>query len=87
MTPLVAPQGVYVCNRETWLAARDLAQAQQTLVHFHLSETRTEVHEHEAKTGERPPIWLESIGFLGDRMVAAHGVWLTRRERRLGCTP
>jgi 5-methylthioadenosine/S-adenosylhomocysteine deaminase len=80
VTPLVAPQGVYVCGEETWLAARDVAREKGTLVHFHLSETRREVHEHEAKTGHRPPIWLDRIGFLGPGMVAAHGVWLTRRE-------
>ena len=85
--PLVAPQGVYVCNRESWLGARELAEAEGTLVHYHLAETRREVHEHEAKTGERPTLWLESIGFLGPRQVAAHAVWLTRREveRLAGC--
>lgn len=81
--PLVAPQGVYVCNRETWLGAKELATREGTLVHYHLSETRREVHEHEAKTGERPAIWLESIGFLGPGQVAAHAVWLTRREVQL----
>ncbi|HZY92579.1 MAG TPA: amidohydrolase family protein [Thermoplasmata archaeon] len=81
--PLVAPQGVYVCGRETWLGAKELAERSGTLVHYHLSETRREVHEHEAKTGERPAIWLESIGFLGPGQVAAHGVWLTRREIQL----
>ncbi|HUI38249.1 MAG TPA: amidohydrolase family protein [Thermoplasmata archaeon] len=80
VTPLVAPQGVYVCKAETWLGARDLAKEAGTLCHFHLSETRREVHEHEAKTGRRPPVWLEEIGFLGPGMVAAHGVWLTGRE-------
>ncbi len=80
VTPLVAPQGVYVCGAETWLAARDLAEDKGTFVHFHLSETRREVHEHEAKTGHRPPIWLDQIGFFRPGMVAAHGVWLTRRE-------
>jgi 5-methylthioadenosine/S-adenosylhomocysteine deaminase len=78
--PLVAPQGVYVCNEATWLGAKDLAERYHTLVHYHLSETRREVHEHEAKTGLRPPLWLEQIGFLGPGQVAAHGVWLTRRE-------
>ncbi len=81
--PLVAPQGVYVCNRETWLGAKELARETSALVHYHLSETRREVHEHEAKTGERPVLWLESIGFLGPGQVAAHGVWLTRREVQL----
>jgi 5-methylthioadenosine/S-adenosylhomocysteine deaminase len=81
--PLVAPQGVYVCNAETWRAARELAEAEGTLVHYHLSETRREVHEHEAKTGARPAVWLDAIGFLGPGQVAAHGVWLTRREIQL----
>ena len=80
VVPLVAPQGVYVCGAETGLGARDLAREKKTLVHYHLSETRREVHEHEAKTGRRPPLWLDEIGFLGPGQVAAHGVWLTRRE-------
>ena len=80
VTPLVAPQGVYVCGKETWLAARDLAKASGTFCHYHLSETRREVHEHESKTGLRPPLWLDSIGFFEGRSVAAHAVWLTRRE-------
>ena len=78
--PLVAPQGVYVCNESTWLGAKRVAESAGTLVHYHLSETRREVHEHEKKTGLRPPLWLEKIGFLGPGQVAAHGVWLTRRE-------
>jgi 5-methylthioadenosine/S-adenosylhomocysteine deaminase len=78
--PLVAPQGVYVCNESTWMGAKELAERHHTLVHYHLSETRREVHEHEAKTGLRPPLWLDKIGFLGPDQVAAHGVWLMRRE-------
>ncbi|MCI4352395.1 MAG: amidohydrolase [Thermoplasmata archaeon] len=80
VTPLAAPQGVYVCSEETWLQTRDLARATGTLCHFHLSETRREVHELQEKVGDRPAAWLERIGFLGPGMVAAHGVWLTRRE-------
>jgi 5-methylthioadenosine/S-adenosylhomocysteine deaminase len=83
IVPLVAPQGVYVCNEETWLAARDVARSSGTLLHYHLSETRREVHEHEKQTGRRPPQWLESIGALGPGQVAAHGVWLTRAEIEL----
>jgi len=80
VTPLVAPQGVYVCNAETWLGARELAQRESTLVHYHLSETRKEVAEHETKTGRRPADWLDEIGFLGPHQVAAHAVWLTGAE-------
>lgn len=80
VTPLAAPQGVYVCSEETWLQTRDLARSTGTLCHFHLSETRREVHELQQKVGDRPAAWLERIGFLGPSMVAAHGVWLTHRE-------
>ena len=83
VSPLVAPQGVYVCGEETWRKAKDVADAEGTLCHYHLSETRREVHEHEAKTGERPVLWLDRIGFLGPSQVAAHAVWLTRREVEL----
>jgi 5-methylthioadenosine/S-adenosylhomocysteine deaminase len=83
VTPVVAPQGVYVCGRETWVRAREVADAGRTLLHFHLSETRREVHEHEAKTGRRPAEWLEEIGVLGGPSVAAHAVWLTGREIEL----
>jgi 5-methylthioadenosine/S-adenosylhomocysteine deaminase len=80
VSPLVAPQGVYVCGQETWIDAKELADRHGTLCHFHLSETRREVSEHLAKTGRRPAEWLAEIGFLGPRMVAAHAVWLTGHE-------
>ncbi len=80
VTPLVAPQGVYVCGRETWLAARQISDEFATLCHYHLAETRKEVHDHEAKTGRRPAQWLDEIGFLGPRQIAAHAVWLTGAE-------
>ncbi len=83
VTPVVAPQGVYVCSEETWLRAKELAAHEGTFCHFHLSETRREVHEHEAKTGRRPVVWLDQIGFLGPGAVAAHAVWLTGEEIQL----
>ena len=83
ISPLVAPQGVYVCGKETWLRAREVAEKAGTLVHYHLSETRREVNEHQTKTGRRPVVWLHEIGFLGPRSVAAHAVWLTGEEIEL----
>ncbi len=83
VTPLVAPQGVYVCNAETWIGATALARETGSFVHCHLSETRREVHEHEAKYGLRPVAWLDGLGALPAGLVAAHGVWLTAAEVRL----
>jgi 5-methylthioadenosine/S-adenosylhomocysteine deaminase len=81
--PLVAPHGVYTCSEETFLGAKDLAEREDVRVHFHLSETRREVYDHVEKYGLRPPGWLEKIGFLSERGIAAHCVWLTINEIRL----
>ena len=80
ITPVVAPQGVYVCDAETLTSAAEVATRHGTFCHYHLSETRREVSDHLAKTGRRPVEWLEEIGFLRPGQVAAHAVWLTGRE-------
>jgi 5-methylthioadenosine/S-adenosylhomocysteine deaminase len=80
--PLVAPHGVYTCSEETFLGAKDLAEREDVSLHFHLSGTRKEVYDHVEKYGLRPPEWLEKIGFLSERGIAAHCVWLTINEIR-----
>jgi 5-methylthioadenosine/S-adenosylhomocysteine deaminase len=80
--PIVSIQGVYVCSDETWLASRELATKEGTFCHYHLSETRQEVYEHQKKKGKRPVEYLADIGFLGKGDVAAHCVWLTINEVR-----
>lgn len=50
---------------------------------IHLAETRKEVFDSIKKFGKRPVEYLESIGFLSDRLVAAHCVWVTKREVRI----
>ena len=82
ITPMVGLQGVYACSEETYLAAKDVAEREDVKMHTHLSETRTEVYEHEKKTGLRPVEWLDKIGFLGPRLSAAHCVWVTLNEVR-----
>lgn len=80
--PVVAPQGVYVCGEETLAQAKELALREGTFCHYHMSETRREVYDHQRKTGKRPVEYLSDIGFLSKGDVAAHGVWLTINEVR-----
>ncbi len=82
VTPSVGVQGVYVASEETYARAKEIAATHGVRLHTHLSETRGEVEGHRKKTGLRPVEWLEKIGFLGDRVTAAHGVWLTMNEVR-----
>ena len=80
VSPSVGPHAVYTCNEETLLSAKDIADRHNTLIHFHLGETREENENHKAKTGMRPISWLEKIGFLSDKLVAAHVGWVTKGE-------
>jgi 5-methylthioadenosine/S-adenosylhomocysteine deaminase len=80
IVPGIGLQGVYVCSEATFLGAREYAMENGLLLHFHLSETRKEVYDHKAKYGKRPAEWLESIGFLNKRCLAAHSAWLTINE-------
>jgi len=79
--PSVGVQGVYVASDETYLKAKDISEKFDTIVHGHLSETREEVYNFAKNhNGERPAEHLDKIGFITDRFVAAHCVWLTLRE-------
>ncbi|MEE9223168.1 MAG: amidohydrolase family protein [Thermoplasmata archaeon] len=83
ITPLVSLTGVYVCSEETLLAGKQLAEKEDVMLHMHLSETRKEVYDHQKKTSERPIEWLSKIGFLTDRLLAAHIGWVTIGEVRM----
>ena len=83
ITPMAGLQGVYVCSEETYRATREMADREGVMMHTHLSETRPEVYNHQKKHGLRPVEWLEKIGFLSDRLLAAHCVWVTLNEVRV----
>ena len=79
----VAPHAPYTCGKETLLAARALADEFGAPLLIHLSETRDEQRQIREKTGTTPTKWLDTIGFLGPRVVAAHGVWLDADDLRI----
>jgi 5-methylthioadenosine/S-adenosylhomocysteine deaminase len=81
--PLVSMMGVYVCSEETFMAGKQMAEDEDVLLHMHLSETRKEVYDHLKKEGKRPIEWLDQIGFLTDRLLAAHVGWVTIGEVRM----
>ncbi len=81
--PGVGLQGVYVCGEETCVGAKKFAEEKNLPLNFHLSETRGEVNNHRKATGRRPVEWLDSIGALTPKMIAAHSAWLTMNEVRL----
>jgi 5-methylthioadenosine/S-adenosylhomocysteine deaminase len=74
------PHAPYTCPGEVLLRVRELAEKRQTGVHIHVSETKREVEVSKKEHGMPPFEYLDSIGFLYDRVVAAHAVWVSIKE-------
>ena len=77
VTPAVAPHSMYTLDEVSLTAARDLARRHGVPVLIHLAETKEEVEIARERYAMSPAEYLESIGFWGPGVLAAHGVWLT----------
>jgi len=76
----VGPHAPYTCREETLLWSRELAEKEDALVNIHVAETRREQAEFERDRKMRVGDYLDKIGFLSNRVLAAHSVWLTKSE-------
>jgi 5-methylthioadenosine/S-adenosylhomocysteine deaminase len=83
ITPALAPHAPYTVSTEHLKQVRALATELGLPILIHVSETKNELQQVAEKyNGMTPGAYLDSIGFLGDDVVAAHGVWLTQDELR-----
>jgi len=78
--PSIAPHALYTCGPDTLKRAKELAEAYDIPIHIHLSETQWEIGEIQSRYAKRPVHHLEAIGFLSERVLAAHCVWLEDEE-------
>ena len=58
----------------------EYAAEKQAMVHFHLSETKTEHEECIARHGKTPAMLFYDEGLLTNRALAAHCVWLSEAD-------
>jgi 5-methylthioadenosine/S-adenosylhomocysteine deaminase len=84
ITPALAPHSPYLVSREHLQATRKLADELHAPILIHVAETKAELQQvAEKQNGMTPGMYLDSIGFLGHDVVAAHCVWLNADEIRL----
>ncbi len=83
VTPMAGIQGIYVSSDENYFRVKELSEKYDVMVHTHLSETRKEVYDFVKTHNERPVEHLGAIGFLSDKIIAAHCVWITLNEIKL----
>ena len=81
ITPALAPHAPYTLSTDHLKQVRALANELGVPILIHVSETKDELRQiAEKQNGMTPGAYLDSIGFLGDDVVAAHGVHLTPDE-------
>jgi 5-methylthioadenosine/S-adenosylhomocysteine deaminase len=80
ITPAVAPHAMYTLDGPTLMAARNLAQRHGVPTLIHLAETRDETGVAVERRARSPVDYLESLGFLGEGVLAAHGVWVSEDD-------
>ncbi|NWF97867.1 MAG: amidohydrolase family protein [Nitrospirae bacterium] len=80
ITPCIAPHAVYTCGPDTLKKSMEIAEKLDVPVHIHLSETEWEVGEILSRYRKRPVEYLAELGFLNERVLAAHCIWLHDNE-------
>ncbi|HUP62793.1 MAG TPA: amidohydrolase [Thermoanaerobaculia bacterium] len=84
ITPALAPHAPYTVSTDHLKQVRALATELGAPILIHVSETKDELRQIAEKyNGMTPAAYLDSIGFLGDDVHIAHGVWLTADEIRM----
>ena len=80
ITPAVAPHAVYTLDNGSLRAARELSRKHGVPTLIHLAETQAEVKTSQDQFGMSPIAYLDSLGFLGAGVIAAHVVWVSEPE-------
>src|SRR5213080_4035266 len=80
IVPAIAPHAPYTVSEEHLKAVRAFSDRTGALIVTHISETKREVDDSIKAKGAAPIDYLNRIGFLNNRVVAAHVVWPTEEE-------
>lgn len=81
IVPAIAPHAPYTVSQEHLLAARDVSNRLNAPLVIHLAEANTETEFIQQKhKGMRPIEFVDSIGFLTDKTIAAHVIQANDNE-------
>lgn len=79
----VGPHAAHTLSRDALLTVADAVRLDPMLVHIHVAEQPGEAASLEQASGGTVPEYLDELGLLSPRTVAAHCVWVTDRDIEL----
>ena len=80
---IVEPHSLYTCAPDLLAKAKKLADDYSVPLGVHLLENKSEKEQLQNKFGKDAVIYLKDIGYLNDRFLALHCVYLTAEDIRL----
>ena len=78
--PAIAPHAPYTVSEAHLKQVRALSDKLNADVVIHVAETKKERDDIKKEHGDTPAKYLNRIGFLSDRVIAAHAVFVTGEE-------
>ncbi len=80
---VLAPHAIYTCSKENLLKIKAAAEAENLRIHIHVSETKKEVEDSQKANGKTPVEYLDALGMLSEKLMAAHSVWLSDSDLKI----
>lgn len=80
---VLGPHSAYALPHASLERVAEYLHADPTLLHIHVAEQSHEGDGVLGQTGLTVPAYLDDLGLLGNRTLAAHGVWLTADDIEL----
>jgi 5-methylthioadenosine/S-adenosylhomocysteine deaminase len=80
IVPAIAPHAPYTVSEDHLKAVRAFSDRTGAPIVTHISETKREVDDSIKAKGASPIDYLNRIGFLNNRVIAAHVVWPSEEE-------
>ena len=78
---VLSVHAIYSVSESMILWAREFARENGLKLHIHLSETEKEVKDCMQQHGGMSPVeYLDSLGVLGEDVIAAHTLWLSDHD-------
>ena len=79
----IEPHSCYTCSKEILIRSKEFAKENNLLYTIHLTETKKEVDEIKNKFGMSPVEYLDKIGVLDEKTLAAHCVWIDDEDIKI----
>ncbi len=83
ITPFIAPHAPNTNDTNSLVKANEISKKYNVPISMHLSEMDYELKYFKDEFNKTPVEYLESIGLLSDRLVAAHCIYLTDNDINL----